>query len=107
MMTRSGFGLHDDEPDHHQQADEPERRMQRAGSTAAVERDDRDEVEEVQEEPDERERDEQLGARRLARDPARSGADGAEDRPGERDARLLPGVVGQLLHPDHRRRGTG
>ena len=27
--------------------------------------------------------------------------DGTENRPGERDARLLPGVVRQLLHPDH------
>ena len=37
-----------------------------------------------------------------AGDPARRRADRAQDRPGERDARLLPGVVGELLHPDHR-----
>ena len=93
---------HDDEADHHQQPDEPERGMQRTGRATAVERDDRDEVEEVEEEAGECERDEELRARRLAGDPACGSADGAENRAGERDTRLLPGVVGKLLHPDHR-----
>ena len=76
--------------------------MQRPGRPTAVERHDRDQVEEIEEEADEGERDEEIGARRLAGDPAYGGADGAEDRPGECDARLLPGVVRELPHPDHR-----
>jgi hypothetical protein len=76
--------------------------MQRARCAPSVEGNDRDEVEEVQEEAHEREPHQHVRPGGFGRDPADRRASRAEQRAGERNLGLLPGVVGKLLHPDDR-----
>ena len=82
------------------QAHGPERRVDSGHGAASVERNDGEQVEEVEEEAREGERDQKRGVERLAEAPDDHRAEGAEDRPGERDARFLPGIRRHLLHPD-------
>ena len=102
IRIRIGFGATIVRPDQGDEPDDPERGMDRRDDPAAVERRDRREVEEVEEEAGEGQRDEQLGVEVLAEAPDGRGAEAAEDRARDRDLRLVPGVVGQLLQHDHR-----
>ena len=83
------------------EADEPHGRRERRHRAAAVERHDGQHVEEVQEEAGERQRHEQVVAGRVGDRDQGGGAEAAEDRAGEADARLGERVLTERLGPDH------
>ena len=92
----------DDEGPEPEQPDDPERGMERGDGSAAVERDDGEQVEEIDEEAEEGDRLELVGVLRDAERVDRRRAKRADDRAGQRDPRLVPGVARVLLHRDHR-----
>ena len=102
MMIRIGFGLPDAEAEESKEPDQPERRMQRRDDAAPVERHHRQQVEEVDEEAEERERLQRRASRGDPREVERERAGGAEQRAGDRELCLAPGVVRHLLERDQR-----
>ena len=76
--------------------------LERAQYLPPVEKADRDQVEQVDQEAEVGERLQELGVDRLADDPERRGADGAQHRPGERDPGQPPRR--QLLRPERHER---
>ena len=83
-------------------ADDPHPRRQRSHRAPAVERQDRREIQKVQEEPEEGERLKELLARDQPDRERHAGAERAEDRAGQPDARLHRRVLRQLLQRDRR-----